>query len=140
MPERNIALVIAAGCFVATVAVLVGGVLVVLAVGTMGGHMGMMGGRSTASQTPVVSEEQAVSVEIRDYAYSPNDLTVRPGTKVTWTNRDAAPHDATADDKGWKTDILANGDIGSVTFDTPGTYPYHCSIHPYMKGTITVQA
>lgn len=101
--------------------------------------MGMMGGRSTASQTPVVSEEQAVSVEIRDYAYSPNDLTVRPGTKVTWTNRDAAPHDATADDKSWKTDILADGDVGSMTLDTPGTYQYHCSIHPYMKGTITVQ-
>lgn len=139
MPERNIALVIAAGCFIATVAVLVGGVLIALAAGTMGGHVGMMGGRSTASQTPVVSEEQAVSVEIRDYAYSPNDLTVRPGTKVTWTNRDSAPHDATADDKSWKTDILADGDVGSMTLDTPGTYQYHCSIHPYMKGTITVQ-
>jgi plastocyanin len=110
-----------------------------LAAGPMGGHMGMMGGRSTASQTPSVATGPEATIEIKDFAFAPADLTVRAGTKVTWVNRDAAPHDAAADGEGWRTEVLSKGDSATITFDTPGAYTYHCSIHPYMKAVVTVQ-
>lgn len=138
-PEGIPILAIASALFAGSLALLFGGVLMALAMGPLGGHMGMMGGRSTASQTPSVASGTEATVEIRDFAFSPADLTVRAGTKVTWVNRDAAPHDATADDKGWRTELLGKGKSATVTFDTPGAYTYHCSVHPYMKAVVTVQ-
>lgn len=125
--------------FAAALAVLFAGVLMALAMGSMGGHVGMMGGRNTASQTPVIAAGGEATIEIKDFAFSPADLTVRAGARVTWANRDAAPHDAVADGQGWKTEVLNKGASATVTFDTPGTYQYHCSIHPYMKAIVTVQ-
>ncbi len=136
MRERNAALAIAVVLFVSGLAVLLGGVVMALA---MGDHMGMMSRGNDTPQTPVVSEGRLSTVEIRSFEFFPRDLTVQSGTEVTWTNKDSAPHDATADDKAWRTDILTSGDSATLTFDTPGTYAYHCSVHPYMKATLTVQ-
>ncbi len=138
-PEGIPVLAVATALFAASLAVLFGGVLMVLAIGSMGGHMGMMGGRSTASQTPSVASGPETLVEIKDFAFSPADLTIRAGTKVTWVNRDAAPHNAVADGKTWSTEVLTKNSSGTVTFESPGVYTYHCSIHPYMKAVLTVQ-
>lgn len=102
------------------------------------GHMWGWGAGSTPPQTPVVSQTQEFTVEMRDLAFWPNDLTVPLGTKVTWVNRDALPHDATEDDRAWGTGFLNQGEQGTLTFDTAGTFSYYCTIHPQMKGTLTV--
>lgn len=90
-----------------------------------------------APQTPVLSDAADVTVEIRDYDFSPRDLTVSAGTTVTWTNRDAVPHDATSDDS-WGTGLLTESESASISFDKPGSYDYICTVHPYMTGTVTV--
>ena len=80
------------------------------------------------------------SVVIQNFAFSPNSLTVKVGTTVTWINQDSTTHTITSDNGAFQ----SSGDINSgsnytFTFSKAGTYPYHCSIHPNMKGTIVVQ-
>jgi plastocyanin len=57
---------------------------------------------------------------------------------VTFTNNDSAPHTATLDEGSCTTENLNQGDSGGLTFNAAGSYPFHCAIHPDMKGTITV--
>jgi plastocyanin len=92
-----------------------------------------------ASQTPLLSEAEEVTVEIVEYDFSPRDLTIKVGTQVTWINRDNVPHDATAND-AWGTGILKMDEGTSISLDEPGTYNYICTVHPYMTGTLTVKA
>ena len=82
----------------------------------------------------------AVTVDIRDFAYDPNPVTVPVGVEVTWTNQDAAPHTATGQDR----DVLQSGTIDSgasysQAFDAAGTYEYFCEFHPNMKATLVVE-
>ena len=79
------------------------------------------------------------TVTIAGFAFAPATLSVPAGTTVTWTNQDATTHTATADD-GTSFDCtpIGAGASMSFTFATPGTFAYHCAIHPTMKATITV--
>lgn len=105
------------------------------------------GGEQPASE--VIIEETAeseetptnepVMVEIRNFAFAQREITVNVGDTVTWTNQDNVRHTATADDGSFDTGLLAKGESGSVTFDTPGIYTYHCSPHPNMQGTVEVR-
>jgi plastocyanin len=82
----------------------------------------------------------AASITIKDFAYGA-PLTVAPGATVTVTNMDAAAHTVTAD-KGQAFDAKVAGHGGTATFTAPstaGTYPYHCTYHPEMHGTLTVK-
>jgi plastocyanin len=70
-------------------------------------------------------------------------LTVKTGTVVTWVNQDGVSHTITSDTGSpvaFSSDSLSNGASYTFTFTLPGTYTYHCSIHPSMKGTIIVQS
>ena len=99
------------------------------------------GGSSTASSAPAASVASgSVTVNIQNFSFGSGTLTVKAGTKVTWVNRDPVPthHTATADGGAFNTGQLSTGASGSYTFATPGTYTYHCEIHNYMTGTITV--
>ena len=111
---------------------------------TMSSESSMKMDEST-SNTQTTSSSDATtkapnSIEIRDYAYSPNDLTIKKGTTITWTNQDSVKHDVMTDvsGKGPSSELLAKGESYSYTFDEVGTFSYHCSPHPYMKGSITV--
>jgi len=77
-------------------------------------------------------------VRIVDFAYSPAGVTVNVGDTITWTNEDAAPHTATADDGEFDTGTLSRGASGSQTFSSAGTFSYFCTIHPSMTATVTV--
>jgi plastocyanin len=83
---------------------------------------------------------RAARVEIDDFAYEPDPVTVEEGGKVIWVNRDAAPHTATAEDGSFDTGTLEDDKLKSETFKEPGTYAYVCSIHPQMHGTVDVVA
>src|SRR5262245_62744462 len=68
-------------------------------------------------------------------AYAPNPVTVTAGTTVTWTNNDSIAHTATSDTGGvFNSGTIAAGGKYSFTFNTRGTYPYHCTFHPGMVG------
>jgi plastocyanin len=85
------------------------------------------------------------AIGIRDYAFAPSSLTVPAGTAVTWTEHDAdiagvGAHSVVADGGAFRSaDHLANGAAFTFTPPGPGTYAYHCGIHNYMTGTITVR-
>lgn len=79
-------------------------------------------------------------VTIQNFAFSPADITVKKGTKVTWTNQDSTQHTVTENDgkNGPSAPPLDNGKSYSFTFNETGSFHYHCSIHPEMTGTVTV--
>lgn len=81
---------------------------------------------------------RAAKVEIVDFAYDPDPVTVQVGGKVTWLNQDSAPHTASAEDGSFDTGTLEQGKLKSETFKTAGTYAYVCEIHPTMHGTVEV--
>ena len=77
--------------------------------------------------------------EIEDYKFAPDNLIVEVDTEISFHNHDSVVHDVTALDNSWTTDDLSEDqNSGAISFDTPGTYNYFCSIHPSMRGTINV--
>jgi plastocyanin len=101
---------------------------------------------TTPTATTAASNGQAVTITTDSsgsFAFSPTTLTIKVGTKVTWTNMTQAGHTVTSDDgksfdSGISHPIAASGGTYSFTFTKAGTFPYHCQIHPFMKATITV--
>ena len=81
---------------------------------------------------------QDKTVSIQDFSFSPGQITVAPGTTVTWVNKGPSAHTTTADDGTWDSGTLQQGEDFSFTFDQPGTYTYHCSIHPDMTASVKV--
>jgi plastocyanin len=72
-------------------------------------------------------------------AFTPDDVNVAVGTTVTWMNSDSVAHTSTSDVNGWNSGSVAPGSQFSVAFQTPGTFAYHCTIHPGMIGTVVVR-
>ena len=97
-------------------------------------------GAEEAESEPAPSGEAAKSekVEIVEFSYEPDPVVVQVGGKVIWQNEDTIAHTATADDGSFDTGTIENGKLGSATFKEPGTFTYHCEIHPSMHGTVEV--
>jgi plastocyanin len=81
---------------------------------------------------------RAEKVEIVGFSYDPDPVVIQEGGKVIWINKDKEPHTATADDGSFDTGPIEEGKLKSETFKEPGTYTYHCEIHPQMHGTVEV--
>lgn len=79
-----------------------------------------------------------VSVAIKDFAFGPADIQAKVGQTITFTNDDSAPHTASLDDGSCTTPQIASKGSDGLLFTVAGTYPFHCNVHPNMKGTITV--
>lgn len=94
-------------------------------------------GNSSGDTSNAVSADQ---VKISNYAFSPQAIKIKVGTKVTWTNTDAVGHNIAMDDgaDGPSSPILSKGDTYAYTFTKAGTYHYHCTPHPYMKASVVV--
>lgn len=87
---------------------------------------------------PSGEAQKSEKVQIVEFSYEPDPVVVQAGGKVIWQNEDTAPHTATADDGSFDTGTIEKGKLGSVTFKEPGTFTYHCEIHPTMHGTVEV--
>ena len=85
------------------------------------------------------AKPETMEVRIDNFSFGPPELTVTAGTTITWTNRDDIPHTVVNPDKVFKSKVLDTDEKFSFTFDTPGTFPYFCSIHPKMTGKIVVR-
>jgi len=99
-------------------------------------------GETEGEATPAADGDAAAggsAVEIKDFAFAPAELDIAVGTTVTWTNDDTAPHTATQDGGGFQSGKLDQSASYSFTFDTAGTFEYHCEYHPNMHGTIVVK-
>jgi plastocyanin len=78
-------------------------------------------------------------VKIDNFSFTPQEIKVKAGTTVIWTNRDDIPHTVTSTDLVFKSKTLDTDDKFTTTFSKPGTYPYFCSIHPKMTGKVIVE-
>jgi plastocyanin len=87
---------------------------------------------------PSAAAQGAASVAIVDFAFDPGSVTVDVGGTVTWTNQGAVAHTVTADDGSFDSGTVDAGGSFSFTFETAGTFSYHCAIHPNMVGTVVV--
>lgn len=93
---------------------------------------------TTGGATPAAPGQ----VTIVDYDFTPNTITVKVGDTVTWTNQDVADHwVVTAPSSPGAFDLgrQTHGSTVSHTFTAPGSYPYFCNLHNYMKGTVVAQ-
>ena len=77
---------------------------------------------------------------IAGFAFSPASVTIRAGQSVLFVNDDDDAHTVTATSKTFDSGGLDTHDRWQHVFSKPGTYPYICALHPYMKGTIVVVA
>ena len=88
--------------------------------------------------TPAPASTGGETVRIANLAFTPADLAVPLGATVTWSNEDAVPHTATADDGSFDSGIFDPGASFAQTYDQPCSFPYHCELHTTMQGTIRV--
>ncbi|HTH60633.1 MAG TPA: cupredoxin family copper-binding protein [Paraburkholderia sp.] len=92
-----------------------------------------------AAVVPATQAQESSQVMIKNFMFSPMALTVKAGTTVTWKNMDGEPHVVVNDAGLFRSAALDQNDTYQFKFDKPGVYNVFCSIHPYMKATVTVQ-
>jgi len=90
--------------------------------------------------TAMAQKHPTRTVVIQNFSFKPAQITIKRGTKVRWINKDSAPHTATANNgRSFDSGRLDKGQSYTHTFKSAGKKPYHCEIHPDMKGRITVR-
>jgi plastocyanin len=80
-----------------------------------------------------------VDLNIAKFAFAPKEITVAPGTKIVWTNRDETPHTVTSNDKSFASKGLDTDDKFEHTFASEGDFSYICTVHPFMTGVVHVR-
>lgn len=95
---------------------------------------------ASAAQSPPSppSSPAGATVTIKNFAYTPASLTIRPGQSVTWVNADDRDHTIASPDGTFASGNLSPGASFTVTFKTSGRFTYGCSLHPRMRGTVLV--
>jgi plastocyanin len=122
-----------------------------LAIGCTGNNKGQTANETispaaTPVNTPVapagtpqpLSQGKIVDVTIQNFAFNPPSIEVSAGDTVRWTNLDSTEH--TVNGHTFGSGMIPKGQNYEFLFSTPGVYDYDCSIHPSMKGTVTVVA
>jgi plastocyanin len=90
--------------------------------------------------TALTQKQPKRTVSIQNFSFKPANITIKPGTKVIWINKDGTQHTATANDaRSFDSGTLGTGRRFSHTFKRAGKKAYHCEIHPSMKGSVTVK-
>jgi plastocyanin len=90
-----------------------------------------------AASDLAVQPEAAATVQVANFAFSPNPVTIGVGESIVWMSRDSVPHTATGE--GFDTGRLNQNEWALLTFEWAGEYPYRCQIHSSMSGTVIVQ-
>jgi plastocyanin len=93
-----------------------------------------------AAAAVVRLHQHVVNVSIMNFAFGPARLVVSPGTRIVWTNQDSDPHTVDSTKGVWTSEALDTDSQFARVFPTTGTFPYYCSIHPFMHGTIVVKS
>ena len=95
-----------------------------------------LSGIAGAVETPSI---QTPSIEITKFAFAPKEITVVPGTKVTWINHDETPHTISAADRTFLSKAMDTDDRYEYTFASAGDFSYFCTLHPFMTGIVHVR-
>jgi plastocyanin len=99
----------------------------------------MIGCKSNSSSPTGPSTPSTNTISMAGNAFSPSSLTVAVHTTITWNNNSSTAHTSTSDIGKWDTGNIPAGSSKQTTFDSTGTYHYHCTYHSFMVGVITVQ-
>jgi len=99
---------------------------------------------SLLAATPIVTADDqpsaaAAQVKIDNFSFGPQTVTIPVGATVTWVNRDDIPHTVVSTEGVFKSKVRDTDETFSYTFAKAGTYPYYCSVHPKMTGTVVVK-
>lgn len=86
---------------------------------------------------PSAAQDNTNAINIENFSFNPNTITVKRGAAITWTNNDSAPHAIKS--ATFNSEVLNKGQSFSFTFNQAGTFNYSCSIHPVMTGQIIVE-
>src|SRR3954447_16375980 len=128
---------------------MVGGIALVISACSSSGGGGSSAAASAAGAPSAAASGAAcaeasgngtVAVSVKDFSFEPSTINAKVGETITFSNTGNAPHNATLDAGGGATPTISPGKSDGLTFTAPGAYPFHCSIPPQMKGTITVGA
>lgn len=92
----------------------------------------------TSCPSPSKTPTSTNKVEISNFSFKPENITITAGTTVTWTNKDGAAHTVTSDDGLFDSGNLSKGDTFQYTFEQAGTFEYHCTLHSNMTGKVIV--
>jgi plastocyanin len=95
--------------------------------------------QKAAETTPAPTASGLVQVDIKGYSFVGKTTRIDAGTKIIWKNMDAIAHTVTSDTGLFDSKALLKNQTFSYTFNTPGTYTYHCALHPDMTGEIIVR-
>lgn len=112
---------------------------------TLRRYFGGGGGAPPAAPPPPAAAQgdapagPVVKAGMRNLAFVPGRIEIEAGTTVEWTNNDPLAHSVTAVDRSFDSGLIPPGTTWRRTFTTPGTYPFHCTPHPFMKGTVVVR-
>lgn len=85
------------------------------------------------------ADTSVVRVDMRQIAFAPTEIRIRPGQRVEWINRDPTVHTVTADDGSWGSELIQESGTYSRVFEESGRHPYHCIPHPMMRGVVIVE-
>ena len=112
-------------------------VAAVVATGCGGGSGGPSAG---AAPSAGGSSGASSAITISNFKFSPAPVRVKNGARIKVSNDDSAPHTVTADDgKSFDSGTVDSGASTTIQAPAAGTYAYHCTIHPFMKGKLVVQ-
>jgi plastocyanin len=97
-------------------------------------------GTATASARPLAPQgtDAKAKVKIVNFAFNPSTVNISAGDVVVWTNTAGISHTSTSDKAKWDSGIIPAGGTFKKRFKKAGTFTYHCSIHPTMKGSVVV--
>lgn len=112
--------------------------VVILALG-VGGYVALNNANKTNNNAPTTQNTPPGTVNIQSLSFSPATISVNKGDTVTWQNDNLTIHDVVADDGSFNSGQIAAGGTYKYTFDTVGSFSYHCAIHPFMTGTVVVK-
>ena len=119
--------------------------VVILGIGGFLFFSGKYSAPPTSVENTPTSETQefasdSVSIETENFAFSPKTIKVKAGGTISFTNKDSVSHTFTADDGSFDSGLVGDNQTKTITAPSePGEYPFHCTPHPYMKGTLVVE-
>jgi plastocyanin len=98
------------------------------------------GGSSSSGASSSTCPKGAAVIKMKDIKFDPETTTAGVGQQICWINEDTIEHDAVADSgASFKSELFGKGQTFTATVDKPGTVKYECTVHPGMKGEITVE-
>jgi plastocyanin len=103
-----------------------------------GGASAPAGGAAACAAAPS-GATAAVTVTIKDFKFAPQPVQAKVGDVIAWSNQDSAPHSATLDNGACDTKPISQGSTAMLVFTAPGTYTYHCTVHPTQMKDYTIQ-